>query len=277
MLTRLVTEPTVQFLAFGALLFLFFGEGEAVPSAEGEPERVVVLETEDIARLSAQHTARAGRPPNEAELDRLIAEFAREEALFREAHLLGLDEGDPIVRRRLIQSMTFLSEDLVPVARPTDQELADHLSAHPDRYRRPERVSLEHVFVARDRHGSRSDEVAAGILTQLLAGIARDGLGDPFLRGASFRRQTRDELAAVFGARFADAVFQGPGDQWFGPVESSYGLHSVRITARDPASQPPLDAVREAVEADWLVEAREHANEAAIDQLVGRYRIEVRE
>ena len=45
------------------------------------------------------------RPPTAEESDRFVADFVREEVLYREAVALGLDRDDLVVRRRLVQKM----------------------------------------------------------------------------------------------------------------------------------------------------------------------------
>ena len=46
----------------------------------------------------------------EDELDRLIADYVREEALHREAKALGMDQNDYIIKRRMIHSTEFITD-----------------------------------------------------------------------------------------------------------------------------------------------------------------------
>jgi parvulin-like peptidyl-prolyl isomerase len=77
----------------------------------------------------------------------------------------------------------------------------------------------------------------------------------------------------VFGDGFFAQLEQNPEGAWFGPVESGYGQHVVRVTAYMPASVPSLDEVREAVTRDWI--AAETAKIAAqrMSALRARYQI----
>ena len=45
----------------------------------------------------------------------------REEVLYREALMLGLDKDDVIIKRRLAQKMQFLAEDVAAAHQPTSR------------------------------------------------------------------------------------------------------------------------------------------------------------
>ena len=63
-------------------------------------------------------------PAHRDELENLVEARIREEVLYREALAVGLDTNDMVVRRRMVQKMEMLSQDLALLADPTDAELA---------------------------------------------------------------------------------------------------------------------------------------------------------
>jgi hypothetical protein len=193
--------------------------------------------------------------------------------LYREAVALGLDRGDPIVRRRLVQKMGFIAEDLAAQSEPTDAELEAYLTAHAPRYRMPERVSFRHVFVSRDRRGPDAHQGAARLLEQIQGGAEPGAIGDPFLQGASFMRRSAAEIEAIFGRAFAEAVITARADAWSGPISSSYGAHIVFVSERVASAAPSLSAVRARVRQDLIDERRADATRAAIQKLRERYRV----
>ena len=71
------------------------------------------------------------RPPTREELDGLIRDRVREEVYSREAVAMGLDQGDPVIRRRLQQKLEFVTDDVAALAEPTDAELAAYLKRMP--------------------------------------------------------------------------------------------------------------------------------------------------
>jgi peptidyl-prolyl cis-trans isomerase C len=261
---RLVREPLVHFLVLGVALLAV--ERRALPAGGRE----IVVDAAAVRGLAADHERRTGLPPTPAEQAALVTRWLEDEALYREALALGLDRGDVIVRRRLVQKMELLTEDLEPVPAPDDATLAAWLAAHADRYAAPLRVSLEHVFVA-----GAHPEAARALGARLAAGADARALGDPFLHGRTFAARTTGELARVFGDGFARAAAALPAGTWSAPIRSSYGLHLVRVTARDAGGPAALAAVRDAVARDWTAAEREQANRAARARVRARYRVTV--
>ena len=55
--------------------------------------------------------SQVGRKPTEDEITRIINNLIEEEILYREALLLGLDQEDRIIKRRLAQKISFLKQE----------------------------------------------------------------------------------------------------------------------------------------------------------------------
>ena len=240
-----------------------------------EMERGVIEVTEDeVERLRARWTAQWGRPPTDPQLEGSIGEAVDEEILYREAQRLGLDREDAIVRRRLAQKLTFILEDAGGAAAPSADEVEDYFARHAERYRRPPRTTFDHVFLSADR---RTDP--AGDATALLPRIRAAGgadwqrLGDPFMLSRTYADRTDAEIAGMFGAGFANAVSALPKDGWSGPVESTYGMHLVRVHERTPPRRPSLDELRERVVADLREERRRERGRAAFRALRDDYEV----
>ena len=105
-----VREPLVHFFILGSLLFAA-GRLLQKPTLASARTRLEVPAAE-IRRMREVWTLQWHRPPQPAELQSLIDEYVREQILFREALAMGLDRDDEIVRRRLIQKMQFLSQEM---------------------------------------------------------------------------------------------------------------------------------------------------------------------
>ena len=133
MTSILQRSPLLVFLALGVGAFAV----ERWLAAEDAGRRVITLTDEQVDALAARWDAQWGRPPTGRELRGLIDEAVREEILYREALRRGLDRGDPIVRRRLAQKMTFMLEDSAALPEPTAREVEEHFAAHAERYRGP--------------------------------------------------------------------------------------------------------------------------------------------
>ena len=95
---KVLREPLIHFLVGGLAIFAFY----AWLGEEPDPaSRTITLTQEDQARLALGFEQTMARPPTDAELDALVERWVRDEVLYREALRLGLDEGDPVLRRRL--------------------------------------------------------------------------------------------------------------------------------------------------------------------------------
>ncbi len=259
-------EPLWQFIAIGSAIFLLYRE------VAPKDHRITISQAH-VEGLRQDHLRRTGFPPTPEEESALIERLFQDEVLLREALRIGLDQGDPIVRRRLLQKMGFLVENLNPVPEPTEAELREHFQRHGERFAQEGRISLIHVFLAPDRSGAAPATEAQHILDKLSAGMDPGDLGDPFIHGSRFVRRTGKELAAIFGTSFADSLKDLQEGAWCGPIESSYGFHLVRITSRTEAREPTLAEVRPQVLEHLKTMKREEATRAAIRRLSDRYEI----
>lgn len=263
-------EPLVHFLfAGGALLLLYEARAPGRRITVGPEERAALLA--DQARRGAGPTGAASA----AAAQEIVDHYVDGEVLYREALARGLDRGDVIVRRRLIQKMEFLLE-AEGDGEPTEAELADFLRANQARYARPERLGVEHVFVRAEGPGHQAAAARAEMLrARLVSGEAPAGLGDPFPRGASLPPEERGALAATFGEPFAAAVAALPAGEWSGPLRSPFGLHLVRVRERLPPRPAEPGEVREQLRADLRAARRSAARRDGLRRLKDRYDVRI--
>lgn len=272
MLARILREPLVHFFVAGSLLWA--AHRVLVPDAAQAGARRIVIAAPVQASLLADFSRRTARAPTAAERAAVLADYVDDEVLYREALGRGLDRGDVIVRRRLIQKMGFVAERTQD-GEPDEAALGRYLSAHAERYRTPPRVALRHVFLRRTTDGQDAGARAAALRERLTRGADPATLGDPFLHGAALPLSTETELAARFGPAFAQAALALPAGTWSGPLASSYGLHLVQITAHEPAHAPALSEVRDQVTRDLGAELRAQARRRALDELRARYEVQI--
>lgn len=251
-LVQVARQPLVHFAVLGGLLFA----AHAVVSGDkaSADSRHVTLTEAQLADLDP------GR------VDQLVAE----EVLYREAMSIGLDRGDPVVRRRLVQKMEFLLEGVQ--TEPTDVELQAYLDAHAGAFRLAATATFEHVYFSRDEHADAADRAAAFAASP---GADPSTAGDPFPAGRSFTARTRVNVAGRFGEAFADAVFTAPIGSWHGPVDSELGAHAIRVSEREPERAATVDAVRPTLKAEYVRARRADVRRDAIDELVRSYRVDL--
>lgn len=237
-------EPLLHFVILGALLFALWGWLA--------PEEALVVRASTVARIAEDEARRLGAEPSPAQLDAAIQAWIDDELLYREGLALGLDRGDPLVRRRVVQKVRFLHEDVGGVQNPTDAELravAGDLRVEP-------RVGFEQVFLRRDAGG---DPIA--VREALVAGADPATLGDPFVLGRTFTSRALPVVERDFGAEFAMGLMDAKVGEWT-HLDSPFGRHVVRVTEQVQGRAPTDRELRELATATVQREARE-ANAAA--------------
>lgn len=271
-ISRFLREPLVHFLLLGAGLFALYSFVTDAPDVRRDR---IVVDAGQVTRLAQQFQRTWMRPPTRTEIDGLTEDHVNEEVLYREARALGLDKDDLIIRRRLRQKMEFLNEDIAAQRQPTDAELQTFLDAHPDKFHFPSRLSFRQVYLNPVKRGVDAPKEAAALLARLNANSADASLGDATMLPTELVNATASEIARTFGGGFAADLEKIGGDGWTGPLASSYGLHLVRITAREPGRAPSLAEVRTIVERDWSAARRAEAGRAFHAALRKRYEISI--
>jgi hypothetical protein len=217
------------------------------------------------------------REPTAQELQNMIDALIREEILSREAVAMGLDERDSIIRRRLAQKMEFLFKDLAELNKLTDEELKAYLTDHRKHYVFPPQLSFTHIYFNIDRRGAKAELEVKQVLNKLKAGngkpVEATSLGDPFLLQSYYSQQSPDETAREFGDAFAKQLFSLEAGQWYGPLESAYGMHLVYIHERIDSRMPKLDEVRKKVETDLLNARQREVNQQTYNAIHSRYQV----
>lgn len=268
---RWAREPLVHFLLLGALLFVLDGllGGPARPADD-----TIVISDSQVDSLIDLFQLQWGRPPTQQELRGLVDGFVREEVMYREALAMGLDRDDTIVRRRMMQKLEFLSQDMVD-DNPPDEDVRAFFAANQERFLLPAEISFAQVYLNPDRHGDDLDRHAVMLLDRLRESpeMPLDDLGDRLMLETRYSGETPQGVASRFGSGFADAVFQVEPGAWSGPVVSGYGLHLVRVDFRLEARAPEFDTVRDRVRSEYLSQARREADERMYASLLSRYEV----
>lgn len=268
---HLLREPLLHFLAAGFALFVIY-DGLHGSSIQSHPQRIEIT-PDDVRRIEISWLARWQRPPSDQQLRGMIDEYVKEEILYREALKLGLDKNDTIIRRRLAQKMEFLAEDVASLSEPTTGVLEAWYAKKREHYEPPPLVTFHQLFFSFDRWGADTQAQAQKVLTGL---VKKNGAeGDPFMFQNAYVEQSRDQVARVFGSKFATALFQHEPGRWAGPVESGYGWHLVKIDTLVQPPAPPFETVAKEVKSDWLSEQRTEAKRSGFDVLKARYEVEV--
>jgi hypothetical protein len=272
----LIREPLFHFLLLGCLFFLVYQLLAEGAGDEATAARRVEVDAARMQALAAQFQKTWQRAPTDTELERLVESYVREEIYYREALALGLDQNDPVVRRRLQQKLQFITDDMAVIEQPDDGELQQYLDANPDLYRRPSVYSFVQVYLNPEVRGERLVADAEALLAGLRdASVDASAAGDPTLLQPSFRQETGRYIARALGQRFVEQLDGLPTASWQGPLQSGYGLHLVYLEERVEGAMPPLAEVRDAVLRDWNAQKRRQLNDDVYQEFRKRYEVVV--
>ena len=256
-------EPLVHFVAMGAVLYIGLTWGGTPPDPSS---RVISVDASEKEKIAESWTLTMGRSPTDAELDLAIDAFVREEVLYREALRLGLDEGDSIVRRRLVSKMDLSASLAAETAEPTDAILRAFFEENADRYATAGAADTSLSF----------DQALFATEAGARAALARgDDTGDATSLPGSVDGDAMRDVEARFGMQFAQGLSAlEPSDDWQGPVRSGFGWHIVRLRERQIA-EPNFEALRATLANDWRTEQISTRKERAYEVLSSAYRIDI--
>ncbi|HIG43818.1 MAG: peptidylprolyl isomerase [bacterium] len=231
-------EPLLWFVILGAIIFA------ADSYLSARPDQVIV-DTAVRSRLATLWQTQTGKPATNEELESLIENWVREEVLFREAKQLGLDRDDSIVRRRLVQKLSFLVEE---VDGEDDPILAveNYYRENIEIYSLPVRYSFSQIFF--------SD---ASLADELQSALADGGenhwrdLGETSMLNASYVNRSEKEVMASFGREFTAHLDDLQSGRWIGPIKSSFGFHLVRLEQIRQKEAAPFATIEKRVRADY--------------------------
>ncbi len=286
-MTKFLKEPLLHFLLVGLGLFILY---DFVSGDETEYDSRVIDVNRDTLLTFVQFRTRAFDPAiaaerldamSEAELQLMIDDYVREEALYREALALGMDKNDYIIKRRMIQSIEFITSGFVTAAIDlSDQDLRDYYEENRDDYYIDPFVTFTHVFFNSDeRSRDEATAMAASKLDELnnsnvpFSEATRHGERFPYF--VNYVERTPSFLASHFGAQMTEQVLTLEPDDttWHGPFQSPYGSHLVLLVNRQEGRFPSFEEVEASVRQDAERAATEELNNEAISAIVGTYEI----
>ena len=196
-----------------------------------------------------------------------------------------VEEGTPVINVRNIgfgglrpEKLEFVSDDAAAALEPTDEQLQGFLQQHADKFLQPGRLSFQQLQFSVERRGEAARHDAEKVLGQLQAGRGPADpaqAGDATLLPAGLDDASPQDIASAFGEDFAGQIDKAPVGQWSGPLQSSYGWHIVRVTARTPAVAPTLEQVRPIVLREWQFEQNQKQSGEFYQSLRKQYDVRV--
>jgi hypothetical protein len=231
-----------------------------------EDKNIFVSDQEILSLISAWRS-QVGRDPTDDELARIINNLIDEEILYREALLLGLDQEDTIIKRRLAQKISFLKEESIPEI-PTTEELNEYYKNNKEKYYIESSFTFTHYYFSENNNSLERSQQALKALQD-----NSKVKSDPFYLGKTFANEPLRNINTNFGESFSNELMTADLAVWNGPFESTYGHHIVYINSVNPGYIPEIEEVLRQVEVDFLQIKREQAVKGFLNNIRSEYTI----
>lgn len=260
-IANLIREPLVHFLAIGLVIFAI----DRAVSVEAEDPSVIRVDETVYARLARIYRDAHGDVPTAKDMQPLVDRYLMNETLYREALALSLDQGDEMMRSRLVQRMRQMIFKGVTVEDPEEDVLRAWVAEQGDTYDLKATVSFRVLGLDGAEEEARKLAVDATL---------REATGQPIkqpgLRMLTFSARPRDQLVEAFEEPFIAAIEAAEPNVWT-PVESSRGWQVVQLLETTEPKSRPFEEIREVARTDWRkIEANRLAN-AALESLMRNY------
>lgn len=286
MLKNLINQPLLHFLLIGLGLFLLYDL-----TGKENPEELVsktVLVDKNALLTFMQYRSksfdrkqfedRLKNMPQE-KLNRLIDDYVREEVLYREALRLGFDKNDYVLRRRLVQKLEFVNQGFIDSTMTlTDTDIEDYFKENKERYYVEPYITFTHVFFNNEIHGKDKAAVISKNELKVLNGKDvpfTDSMkyGDRFLYHTNYVERAPEYVSSHFGRDMAKSVFGlEPSDKiWYGPFESPYGYHLVKLSNREDGRYPEIGEIYGKVKQDAQIDLSKEKSEKTIRDIIDNY------
>jgi len=275
---RWMREPLVHFLLIGIAVFAVYTYMNRGRGGFGS-SRQITLSLDELQQMEIYFESQWHRQPTSGEFQALVEDKVREEVLYREAMVMGLEKDDTIVKRRMAQKMQFLAEDVAAAHEPSAAELKSWFEKNKSQFALPSRYTFRHLYFSPDKRGKNAQDDATKALARI-AGHSEDSklsisLADPFMFQDFYGDRTPEALAKEFGPQFVLALEKLKPGSWQGPIESGYGWHLVFVDTVIPGHIPTFEEIEPEVKTTWLGVQKQQAWQKAYREMRAKYTVMV--
>ena len=271
---RFFREPLIHFFVLGLAVFGLHAVLDRKPVTIVDDPHLVEVSSADIEWMWTLFNKKMGREPTGQDLRDQVNQLIREQILSREAVAMGLDEGDIVVRRSLVQKVEFLFKDLSAVTEPTEDDLRKYYAKNLTKYEMPPQVTFSQVYFSIDSRGVDGAKQAAQALTKEGHDPSKAStLGDASMLSPECVQCSTREIINRLGTDFVKAVKNLEPGSWYGPIRSTYGFHAVYIYERQEANLPKLENIIDRVRNDWMFANQEENTRRVYGEIRSRYRV----
>lgn len=231
-------EPLLHFALLGALLFA----ADHFLVQRADDPRVIVVGADVTAEARKLFRESRGREPNAEELEALNRRWIDNEVLYREGIALGVDQGDKMIRDRVIFKSLMMVETGLKLPPVDDTALRAWFESQREKYDEPARYDFQEAVLSGDTSEAAVRRFAAA-LEGGTPGDANAGL-------RVFKGRPFDNLVQSYGADFARSLGEATPGAWRA-MPTPEGWRAIRLDTITPPRPASFEAIRPVVLADW--------------------------
>ena len=267
-LKKIIKEPFFLFLILGVVFYLAY---TSATNFFERKNRTITVNKTQISLLQESFTKTWNRPPREEELKGQIDYLVMDEIFFKEAVALGLDKTDPAVKRRLRQIMELMLDEYAPIY-PTENQLRKYLNENPDKFKKDPIISFRHLYFPYEEK-DEADRFLSALKKD--SSYEKNYKGDLLMIPSEFESESSREITRFLGNDFSNNVFSSENENWFGPVQSAYGFHLVKVNQIIKGEVPDLNEIWDLVESEWTVDRKKEMKEQQYKMLKEQYEVNI--
>jgi hypothetical protein len=246
---RIFKEPLLQFMLIGLLIFV----ADAVASHFSNDVNNIVIDDNQLSQLVEIFKVGQGRLPSDDEVDSMIIKWTQNEILYREAQKIGLDQGDEMIRSRLVLKMQNVLFNNVTIEVPPKEELIAWFEEYRDNYDKPPQYTLEQFYLGPNLEsakfsGSQRPQAFADALASRLGNQAVSQTYANELR--KYANRPLASLETLFAKPQIEKLLATPVNHWQ-VITSDKGLHLARITQVTEATPAIFEELENQIIKDW--------------------------
>ena len=255
-------EPLLHFIILGGVLFA----ADHFIVARSDDPRVIVIDAAVDAHAREVFKQARGHEPNAEELYALRRVWIENEVLYREGLALQLDQGDDMIRERVIFKQLSVIDANTKLPPYDDEVLRESFEKNRAKYDEPARYDFQEAILV----GDRSESSVRAFVSSLNAGAPGDVKAD--LR--VFKHRPRENLVQSYSAEFAAALDAGPVGEWQA-LATRDGWRAMRLESITKPQSADFEAIKDAVHHDWVDATLAEQRSAAVRALAKKYTIKV--
>ena len=255
-------EPLLHFLLIGAAIFAV--DRAFVERADDPLAIVVGAEVEREARETFR--AARGVDPTPEQLAALRQAWLDNEVLYREGMAMRVDQGDTMIRDRIVFKALNVVESNLKLPPVDDAALRAWFEKNRAKYDEPARFDFQEAVLAADS-GEAAVRAFAAELNRGAGGEVKAGL-------RVFKGRPHANIVQSYGGEFAQTLEALPPGEWRA-LPTREGWRAMRLEAVVAGKPASFDTLRGVVLQDWTDATMSEIRTSAVRSLAKKYQVRV--